>query len=174
MDYTLGDDLIPKYFFHRLTDVTPDDLRRMGAKAVGLDIDNTMAWDSTYTLFPGVRDWVRRVREAGFPVVIVTNTYEHRAKSFSKKLGGVPYISKAGKPGRACFEKAAAALGVELGEFAMFGDQLFTDVKGANLSGAIAVRVRPRAFEALLAVHYLPLRRLEHRFLTDRGFADKI
>ena len=55
-DYSI---LMPKYRFENLTDVTPEDLRKMGAKGIGLDIDNVIAPDGTYKYAEGVREWVR-------------------------------------------------------------------------------------------------------------------
>lgn len=49
---------MPKYRFRRLADITADDLRRMGALGVGLDVDNTTAFDSSNELIEGVAEWV--------------------------------------------------------------------------------------------------------------------
>lgn len=38
---------MPRYRFRCVLDITPEDLKKMGAKAVGLDIDNTIAPDGT-------------------------------------------------------------------------------------------------------------------------------
>ena len=174
LDRSFGDDLIPAYFFDRLTAITVEDLRAMGAKGVALDIDNTTAVDSLYTVFDGVREWIKTAQDAGFKVMVLTNTWEKRAAIISAKLGGVPFISKAHKPSKEGFQRAAEYLGVEISELAMVGDQLFTDIRGANRAGAISVRVRPMHKEYLLPVHYVPLRHREHVFLRSKGFGDKI
>lgn len=64
---------MPKYRFRSVLDITPDDLRKMGAKAVGLDIDNTIAPDGTLKFIDGAQEWIDSVRAAGFPVTIVSN-----------------------------------------------------------------------------------------------------
>ena len=58
--------LMPKYRFRAVIDITADDLRKMGAKAVGLDIDNTIAPDGTMNFTEGIREWIESITESGF------------------------------------------------------------------------------------------------------------
>lgn len=171
---TRSEELLPKYFFNRLTDITPADLKAMGAKAVAIDIDNTIAHDGAFYLFHGVRAWVKRMQEEGFKVIILTNTFRFRAKFISRLLKGVPYIANAEKPRSKGFTEAAQALGVPVGQIAMVGDQLFTDIKGANKAGAIPVRVKYRRREILMYFHYRRLRRREKNYLISKGYGDKL
>ena len=171
---TYDKDLIPNRFFDKLVDITVQDLRDMGAKAVALDIDNTVAVDSFYKVFDGVPAWVDTVKKAGFPVMILTNTWAARAKIISRKLGNIPFIANAEKPDGKNFYRAADMMGVDVSELVLIGDQLFTDIRGANNAGAISVRVRPMHKEYVLPIHYIPLRHREHVFLREHGFGDKI
>jgi len=173
-DLIVSDDLIPKYFFNRITDITPADLNDMGAKAVAIDVDNTVSYDGAFHLFHGVRDWVKRLKAAGIGVIILTNTYKFRAKLFSRLLGDIPYIAEADKPKERSFKKAAQMLGVDVSELAMAGDQLFTDIRGANNAGAIPIRIKYRAPEILFYIHYKHLRAKEKKFLRDKGYGDKV
>ncbi len=173
-DTSFTDDLLPKYFFDHITDITPEDLAAMGARAVAIDIDNTIAHDGAFHLFHGVRAWVKRVREAGIPVIILTNTFPLRAKFISRVLGRLPYVANAEKPRQKGFQKAAEKLGVPVGEMAMIGDQLFTDIKGANEAGAIPVRVKFRRPEIFGYFHYKKLRRKEKKYLISKGHGDKL
>ena len=166
---SFDNDLIPDYFYNRLVDITPTDLQKMGAKAVALDIDNTVAVDALYRIFDGVPDWIRQTTAAGFPVMILSNTWAWRAKYISGKLGHIPYIPYADKPDAKNFFKAAEMLGVDISELAMIGDQLFTDIRGANNVGAISMLVRPRHREILLFFHYLRTRRTEKKYLKQIG-----
>ncbi len=167
-------DSMPKYFYDSITDITAEDIFSMGGKAVGIDLDNTTVYDSTLTLFPGVKKWLEDIHSSGLPVIIVTNTYNIRAKLISKKLGGLPFIANAAKPGTDCFLKAASAVGVNISEFVMIGDQLFTDVQGANKAGAISVRVRYKTREILALFHFLSIRKKEKIYLESKGSGDKV
>ncbi len=173
-DTSINSNSIPKYFYDSITDITPEDIKKMGGKAVGIDLDNTTVYDSTLQLFKGVKKWLSDMKKAGIPVVIVTNTYEIRARLIAKKMG-LPYISDANKPERACFDRACEmAGGVGLAEFVMIGDQLFTDVQGANNAGAISVRVKYKAREVVLFPYFISIRKKEKLYLESKGLGDKI
>ena len=174
IDRSFNNNCTPQYFFDSLTAITVDDLKRIGAKAVALDIDNTTAYDSVMTLIPGVREWVSAVVQAGFPIIIISNTYPLRAKLISKKLGGIPDIAGAKKPNPKNILFGAKRLGVNVGDMCLIGDQLFTDVRGANDAGAISVRVRPQRTEYFLYFRYKILRKQEREYLTLKGYGDKI
>lgn len=169
-----ADDLLPRYFFNRITDITPEDLRGMGAKAVAIDVDNTIAHDGAFYLFHGVRAWVRRLRTEGIQVILLTNTFRLRAKFISRVLERVPYVANAKKPSATGYYRASKMLGVPIGQMAMIGDQLFTDIKGANDAGAIPVHVKFRRRELLGYFHYRRLRRREQKYLTEKGYGDKV
>ena len=55
----------------------------------------------------------------------------------------VPAISKAGKPGVKGYEKAMELMGTDREHTLFVGDQLFTDVYGANRAGLYSILVRP-------------------------------
>ena len=61
-----NDVLMPRYRFKCVLDVTPADLQKMGAKAVGLDIDNTLAPDGTMKFIDGAKEWIDNIQDAGF------------------------------------------------------------------------------------------------------------
>lgn len=161
-------DAYPQYEYKRITDITVEDLRKMGAKAVAIDLDNTTVLDSTLHAPGGVREWLRDVRFSGFPVIIISNTYPIRAWMLSKKFGKLPWISMADKPHTSAFFKAAKMLNVDVSELAMIGDRLFTDVMGANKAGAISVKVEPFEPEKLFAEKFRKERKKEHEYLEKR------
>ncbi len=165
---------LPQFFYDSITDITPEDIFRMGGTAVGIDLDNTTVYDSTLELFPGVAEWLEKIKAAGLPVVIVTNTYTIRAKMIAKKMGSLPWIANADKPDVKCFEKAVKITGTDISGFVMIGDQLFTDVQGANNAGAISVRVKYKTREILALFHFLKIRRLEKIYLESKGKGDKV
>ena len=160
----------PARVFARVTDITPDALAAAGARALAVDIDNTLAYDSTFTFFPGVRGWAARMQAAGVPMIIVSNTYPLRARLLASKLG-VPYVAMAKKPSPAGFLRAAQTLGVPVSALAMAGDQLFTDIRGANAAGCVPFLVRPQHREVLRFFYYRRLRKKERELLNGSGDA---
>lgn len=167
-------DSTPKYFFDKLKDITPEDIRSMGAKAVAIDIDNTCSYDFALSPFESSKVWVRKMLDSGIPVVLLTNTWEWRAKRMSAALFDIPYIANADKPAKEGYIKAAELAGVPLNELAMIGDQLFTDIQGANGAGAISVRVRYTRRELIMGIRYRFLRRDEKKYLINAGYGDKV
>ncbi len=165
---------LPRYFYDSITDITPEDIFRMGGDAVGIDLDNTTVYDSTLKLFPGMKEWLEKIQSAGLPVVIVTNTYTVRAKMIARKMGNLPYIANADKPDTECFGKAVGITKTDISKFVMIGDQLFTDVQGANNAGAISVRVKYKTREILALFHFLKIRKLEKFYLESKGKGDKV
>ena len=55
----------------------------------------------------------------------------------------VSYIYKAGKPKPASYRKAMEQMGTNTGNTVFVGDQIFTDVYGANLAGIRSILVKP-------------------------------
>ena len=55
----------------------------------------------------------------------------------------VNYIYKAGKPKPSGYRKAMEQLGTDTGNTIFVGDQIFTDVCGANLAGIRTILVKP-------------------------------
>ena len=68
------EDAVPQHIYRAITEITPEELRRIGAVAVGIDLDNTTVYDSTLRPREGVMAWIRQTKAAGFPIMIVSNT----------------------------------------------------------------------------------------------------
>ncbi|HIU35463.1 MAG TPA: YqeG family HAD IIIA-type phosphatase [Candidatus Fimenecus excrementigallinarum] len=145
--------LMPKYRFKSVLDVRPEDLRKMGARAVGLDIDNTLAPDGTMKFLAGAEQWVREIQAAGFPVILISNGTILRVAPIAKRFS-LPYVSLSMKPRPRGLLRAAKRLGVPVTQLAMLGDQLFSDVLAANRCGAIAVRIDPIPMKSLYPLYY--------------------
>lgn len=158
--------LMPKYRFRSVLDITPDDLRKMGAKAVGLDIDNTIAPDGTLKFIDGAQEWIDSVRAAGFPVTIVSNGTIFRVGPIAKKFG-LPFVSLSMKPYTNGLYRAAKRMRVDITGLAMLGDQLFSDVKAANRCGAIAVRIDPIPMKSLYPHYYAWKEKRERPILEE-------
>lgn len=82
----MENELMPKYRFHSVLDVTPEDIHKMGARAIGLDIDNTIAPDGTFKFLKGVEHWLDTMRKAGIPVIIISNGTVFRVGPIAKKI----------------------------------------------------------------------------------------
>ncbi len=123
--------LRPELHRRRLTDITPEDIRGLGAKAILLDADNTSSYDNTTTPLPGSKDWVQKMKDEGFSVLLLSNAKLDRAKVLADQYD-IPVVALAGKPFPFGFRRAGIKLHRAPEEMVMIGDQLFTDILGAS------------------------------------------
>lgn len=112
-----------------------------GVRGVIFDIDNTLvehgapADERSMSLFAALD-------RIGIKTLLLSNNKEPRVKSFSEQVGSA-YIYKAGKPSAANYKKAMDLLGTDENSTLFVGDQLFTDVWGANKAGIRSYLVKP-------------------------------
>lgn len=123
--------LRPELHRRRLTDVTPDDIRSLGAKAILLDADNTSSFDNTTDPLPGTAEWVQSMKDEGFSVLLLSNAKPDRAQILADQYD-IPVVALAAKPFPFGFRRAGIRLRCLPEEMVMIGDQLFTDIQGAN------------------------------------------
>ena len=155
---------MPRYRFRSVLDITIEDLHKMGAKAVALDIDNTICNDGSITTIDGLEDWLKSIQDGGIKVMIISNAIPRRPKILSKKLN-LPYIASAKKPKPDKLLIGAKMMGVEIHEMAMVGDQIFADVMAANACGAIPVLVDALSGKTRFPIFYAIRRKKEKPIL---------
>jgi HAD superfamily phosphatase (TIGR01668 family) len=149
---------MPKYRYKSVLDISVKDLNKMGAKAVALDIDNTICNDGKTNCIDGLEDWLKSIQKSGIKVMIISNAMPRRPKIVSKMLN-LPYIANAKKPKSHTLIKGAEMMGVKISEFAMVGDQVFADVMAANDCGAIAILVDALKGRTRFPIFYATRRR---------------
>lgn len=145
-----------------VTEVTPAFLQARGVRAVMVDLDDTLLASGSDILDPLFRTWLGSLSEAGVKVLILSNGKRTRVARWAEELGVVG-LALIGKPLRRAFHSGLAQLGTRAQETAMVGDQLFTDVLGANRVGMVSILVQPLSAGGLF--HTRLLRRLERRLL---------
>ncbi len=164
---------MPKYRYKSVLDITVEDLHKMGAKAVALDIDNTICNDGKTNCIDGLTEWISAVQGAGIKLMIISNAMPRRPKLVAERLG-LPYLAMARKPKAKKLIEGAKMMGVEIHELAMVGDQLFADIQAANACGAIAIRVEPMEGETRFKLYYAHRRAKEtpfiEKFEKEHGF----
>jgi HAD superfamily phosphatase (TIGR01668 family) len=136
----------PRRFCHAgVTEVTIADLQKDGVDTVILDLDNTLVEWQKHDVPADIRQWLRDLKAAGFKLCLLSNTrFGRRLKKLSEELE-IPYVRRAAKPGKRGFRAALEMLGSEASKTVIIGDQMFTDVWGANRSGIYSVMVAPMA-----------------------------
>lgn len=118
-----------------------DRLYNEGYRGIIFDIDNTLvphgapADERACALF-------EHLKELGFSCMLLSNNKEPRVKMFNDAVQ-VSYIFKAGKPKTANYIKAMEQMDTDTTNTIFVGDQIFTDIYGANRSGIRTILVKP-------------------------------
>lgn len=116
-------------------------LYQEGYRGVIFDIDNTLvphgapADEQAKALFG-------QLKELGYQCCLLSNNKEPRVKMFNDEVQ-VQYIFKAGKPKVSGYERAMELMGTHRTNTLFVGDQIFTDVYGANRAGIRTILTRP-------------------------------
>ena len=118
-----------------------DKLYQDGYRAVIFDVDNTLvphgepADERAKALFS-------HLKELGYSCMLLSNNKEPRVKMFNDVVQ-VNYIFKANKPMPGNYRKAMEIMGTTTENTLFVGDQIFTDVMGANIAGIRTILVKP-------------------------------
>ena len=118
--------------FGRVTDISPELLGKLGIKGLIIDIDNTLAGHNDPMPADGVEDWIGCMRDNGIRLILMSNNFYLRVKLFADLLG-LDYVCESKKPFVRGYRIAAMKMGLPRHALAAVGDQVLTDVLGANL-----------------------------------------
>lgn len=114
---------------------------RKGIRGVIFDIDNTLVPHDA----PADRRAIalfEQLHKMGMKTCLLSNNKEPRVAAFAAAVD-TPYIYKAGKPSVRNYLKAMKLMRTNKDTTLFVGDQLFTDVYGANRAGIYGILVRP-------------------------------
>ena len=121
----------PKIYLKNVKQIPISLLKKNKIKGIILDVDNTLI-DYYENLIDGVDKWCIDLKNQGIKFCIASNSNkENKIKKVSEKLN-IPYVFFAKKPLKVGLIKAAKIMGLEEKEVAVVGDQIFTDILGAN------------------------------------------
>ena len=158
--------------FRSVTSISPGFLKKYGIRGLILDVDNTLAVHDDPVPAKGVPEWTDTMKKHGISLVIASNNHGERVISFAERLG-IKCLCDCGKPLRRGYTKALALMELQPGETAAVGDQLFTDIWGANFSGIRSIYVKPIKpegrkhrfirFKRILEKPFLPKQFIDYR-----------
>lgn len=134
--------LLPKLIFHKLTDVTPEFLQHRGIRLLMLDFDNTMLPYTSRTPTPELLTWIDGMKRGGVRLCVVSNSKKNKAPFFCK-AHRIACVTHSKKPTGKGIRQCLARFDAQPSEAALVGDQIFTDVLGANCAGATSILVKP-------------------------------
>jgi len=134
---------LPKDVFKTVFDIDYNKLYEAGKRIILMDIDNTLI---SYAESAPTEELLRlfyRIKQIGFEIIFISNNHKQRVQKFAATIDA-KYINNAMKPFKRGYRhvmKLVKPLGKD--KIISIGDQLITDVLGANRFGIDAYLVRP-------------------------------
>lgn len=113
-----------------------------GYRGVIFDVDNTLVPHNA-PADAKAKALFQELKNIGFEFCFTSNNKEPRVKKFCQDVGGRHYIYKANKPSVKGYQQAMKKMGTNKDNTMFVGDQLFTDVYGANRTGIHSILVKP-------------------------------
>ena len=132
--------LLPKVIAPALTDVDGALLRRLGVELLMLDFDNTIVPYTTSVPTQEMERWLDWAKCSGVQVCVVSNSRKERVKVFCRHYG-IDCITHARKPFSQGIRQCLERYGIPARHAALVGDQIYTDVLGANRMGVTSILV---------------------------------
>lgn len=112
-----------------------------GVRGVLFDVDNTLVRHGEPAT-KQAKELFKHLRSIGLKTCIISNNKEPRVSTFAKEVGS-DYIYKAGKPSVRGYEDAMKRIHTTPDTTIFIGDQIFTDIYGANRAGIRTYLVQP-------------------------------
>lgn len=138
----IEDKFLPSHFVNRYEDITLDFLKAHNIKAVMTDLDNTLVAFDEANADDNVLKWIKTLEDSNIKILILSNGNHKRVSGFAEPHG-IKYIDSAKKPMLKNFHEGLKILGVKKRDTVMVGDQLMTDILGANRANINSILVLP-------------------------------
>lgn len=120
-----------------------DALWAAGKRLILLDVDNTLVRWHAEEFSPAVIAWVEAAHTKGFRLCILSNTRRPARLTRIATFFKVDSMNGRFKPHPSMYLDALRRYGCTAAQAVMIGDQLMTDVLGANRSGIDAIWLKP-------------------------------
>lgn len=134
--------LYPKMYIENVTKLSLEILNKNNIKGLILDVDNTLI-DYDTKMIDGLEIWCENLKQNNIKFCILSNSNKkEKVRKLAETLN-IPFIYFAKKPLKVGFKKAKKILELENKNIGVIGDQLMTDVLGANRCRMFPILVKP-------------------------------
>lgn len=134
--------LTPTWKINSIYHIQPEDLKQHDIKAIICDLDNTLiAWNQ-WEHTDEMAEWLNKFKDAGIGVYLLSNNNYDRVLKVAEPLE-LRFTSSALKPRRKPFVTAIDELQIPHSNIAVIGDQIMTDIIGANRNNLRSILVKP-------------------------------
>lgn len=151
-----------------------DKLYKKGIRCILFDLDNTIAPPHVKQPTKRLKKLFDELKDKGFKIVIISNSPKHRIEPYKNELG-VDACAFSLKPSRNKYTKIMEKFKYKSTELAAIGDQLITDIYGANKLDITSILVNPlTAHDYTVSffsrmIEKVIFRRLEKKDIFERG-----
>ena len=140
-----GEDMLqafyPKEYLDSVYGIDFEGFYRKGYRGIIFDIDNTLVPHGA-PADERAKELFGRLKGLGFSCCLLSNNQRPRVEMFNEEIQ-VHFIENAHKPSVKNYRRAMELMHTDLKSTLFVGDQLFTDVYGANRAGIYSVLVKP-------------------------------
>lgn len=156
---------LPDIYKKSIYSIDYNALKNAGIKIILFDLDNTIIPISASEPTKKLKDFIEDLKSMGFKPIIMSNSKKKRVEPFKESLI-VDAACSCKKPLKNKYKKIFNLYNVKPNEVAAVGDQLLTDIFGANRVGITSILVNPistndfprtkvnRFFENLIICHF--------------------
>lgn len=131
----------PDEYLDSAYEIEFDRLYEEGYRGIIFDVDNTLVPHGA-PADERARSLFAHLKEIGYQCCLLSNNKEPRVKLFNDVVK-VQYIFKAAKPKVSGYRQAMELMGTDKDNTLFVGDQIFTDVYGANRAGIRTILTKP-------------------------------
>lgn len=127
-------------------------LKKAGIKCLIFDLNNTIATLNQPIPTKELKDLFAYLEGLKFKLIILSNSNKNRVAPFKERLN-VDASFSSRKPSRKKYEKILNLYHFKVHEVAGIGDQLITDIYGANRMGFTSILVNPISNQDYFVTH---------------------
>ncbi len=132
--------LYPYEYVESVFAIDYNKLYHKGYRGIIFDIDNTLVPHGENST-KEIDNLFQMIHNIGFKTLLLSNNNEERILRFLKNIDSL-YLCDAEKPKTTNYLKAVKMMDIKKEEILFIGDQLFTDIYGANKSGITNILVK--------------------------------
>ena len=134
--------ILPNMYAKSFYTIDVDFLLKQKINKLILDIDGTILPVDDTNVPDKLIKRIEEIKNKNIEVCLVSNNNEERVEPVAKKLK-INYLANAHKPLKEAYENAIGLLNAKKDNVAMVGDQMMSDIKGANEYGIYTILVKP-------------------------------
>lgn len=137
----MGKGFYPDHYVKSAYTIDYEKLWEQGIRGLIFDIDNTLVYPNAPADERSIRLF-EQLHGIGFKTCILSNNTGKRISTFAEEVHS-PYLTGAAKPFPGKYLEAMRSMDCDLTNTVFIGDQLFTDIWGANNAHMISYLTEP-------------------------------